>query len=320
MAIALNASGPARSDRAVVFAADGNYLPYALVAASQLARLAPGRDFDICLCSTETLALPASLAPLGLRLCRVETGAIFDGLRLDARRSPSAYLRLALPAAFEGCYRRLVYLDSDVFIQGGDFPALMAVDIGGHAVAAVRDNTQWRTPGRRPEQFRRLGWPSARYFNSGMQLIDVEAFNERGLLARCLDFGERNKGRLVGHDQTLLNCVLRGEWAELSPRWNWQYTWASRLFETMEDANVVHFIGPKKPWNHAGGELPLRFRRAYRAFLAEHFPDVPPISPDGPPPHRDPAFLRRMLLKHVIATSRTCAYLDRFETDLTVYK
>ena len=113
--------------------------------------------------------------------------------------------------------------------------------------------------------------------------------------------------------------MLHGGWAEISPVWNWQYTWASRLFEAMEDAHVVHFIGPKKPWTHDGGELPLRFRRAYSRFFAAHFPDQP-IAPDGLPPHRNPAFLRRMLVKHLVSAGKTCAYLDRFETDLTVIR
>lgn len=318
MSVTLWSETPARFDKAVVFACDRNYARYGMFAAAQLARLAPARDFDICICGAEDLPLPPGLAPLGLRLCRVETGAAFDGLRLDPRRTQSAYLRLALPLAFAGQYRRLLYLDSDVFIQGGDFSALMSVDLGGHALGAVRDNIQWRTPTRRPEQFRRLGWPSARYFNSGVLLIDVAAYNAREVFSACLDFAARHGDLLVGLDQELLNCALVDGWAELSPVWNWQYTWASRLFEAMVGANVVHFIGPKKPWNHTGGELPLRFRHAYRDFFAEHFPEAPPLGPDGTPPHRNPRFLRKALIKHVIAAPRMCAYLDRFESDLSV--
>ena len=51
MAITLEASAPARGDRAVVFACDEGYAPFALMAAEAIARLHPDRDFDICLCS-----------------------------------------------------------------------------------------------------------------------------------------------------------------------------------------------------------------------------------------------------------------------------
>ena len=259
------------------------------------------------------------LAGHGLRHCRIDTGGILKGLGLDARRTEASYLRLALPAAFAGAYRRLLYLDSDVFVQRGDFGALLDVDIGPHPLAAVRDNTQWRTPGRRPESFRRLGLGAAPCFNSGVLLIDVAAFNEQEVLERCLAFAASHPPAQIGLDQDLINAVLHGGWAELSPRWNWQYTWASRLFEAMEDANIVHFIGRRKPWNHDGGEFPLRFRRAYRAFMVEHFPDRP-VGPDGTPPHGNPAFLRRMLVKHLLSVGKTCAYLDRFPDDLTVIR
>ncbi len=320
MAVTLDASVPPRADKAVVFACDGNYARFAYFAAAQIARLNPNRAFDICLCAPgEDLAPAAGLDDLGLRLCRVDTGGILSGLSLDARRTEATYLRLALPAAFTGTYRRLLYLDSDVFVQGGDFAALLDVDLGEHAVAAVRDNDQWRTPGRRPREFRLLGMPSAPYCNCGVLLIDVEAFVAQRVLERCLDTGKAHPEALILNDQSLLNITLNGDWAEISPRWNWQYTWASRLFEAMEDANVVHFIGRRKPWNQDVGEFPLRFRRAYRAFMAAHFPETP-VGPDGTPPHGNRVFLLKMLVKHLAALRKTCAYLDRFPDDLTVIR
>ena len=83
MAIVLEAATPARSDRAVVFAADGSYLRFAAFAAAQIAALPGGRDFDICICAPEAL----SPAPRGVRPCRVAAGGIFAGLGRDGRRS-----------------------------------------------------------------------------------------------------------------------------------------------------------------------------------------------------------------------------------------
>ena len=247
------------------------------------------------------------------------TAGVFAALGQDRRRSEAAYLRLALPAAFAGEYRRILYLDADVFVQGGDFAALLEVDIGAHPLAAVRDNMQWRTPGRVVPSYKRLGLAGSKVFNSGVLLIDVAAFNGQEVLERCLAFGKAHPPERIGLDQDLINAVLHGGWAEISPVWNWQYTWASRLFEAMADAHVVHFIGPKKPWSHAGGELPLRFRRAYRAFFAEHFPDAP-IGEDGVAPMANRAFLAKSLGKHLISLGKMAAYLERFPSDLTVIR
>lgn len=318
MPIEVNSDNPSRFDKAVVFACDGTYARYALLAAEQIARLHPERDFDICLCSDEDLVIPSGLAHHGFRVCRVATHGAFEGLRLDRGRTDVVYLRLALPAAFSGQYRRLLYLDSDIFVQGGDFGALLDVALGEKVLGAVRDNMQWRTPSRRPEQFRRLGLPQAPYFNAGVLLIDVERFNAADILDRCVAFGRKNRDQMIRHDQNLLNGTLQGDWAELSPVWNWQYTWASRFFEAMADPNIVHFIGPKKPWKHTGGEFPLRYRRAYRAFFAAHFPDAAPIGEDGLAPMANGTFLRRSLLKHLVSVGKMGRYLARFPDDLTV--
>ena len=113
--------------------------------------------------------------------------------------------------------------------------AVLDADLGPHAVGAVRDHIQWRSPARRPTQFRRFGWPTAPYLNSGVMLMDLPACRAMDLLPRAVDLGRREKARLVGHDQTLINCLLRGAFAELSPVWNWQYSKYGRLAEAMVD-------------------------------------------------------------------------------------
>jgi hypothetical protein len=318
MAITLEASAPARSDRAVVFAGDAAHTRYALLAATAIARLHPDRDFDICLCSDTLLAPPPGLAHHGFRFCRVDTGGAFDELRLDPGRTAIVYLRLALPEAFAGAYRRILYYDADVFVQRGDFAAFLDVDLGGKVLGAVRDNLQWRTPGRRPEQFGRLGLGWAPYFNAGMLMIDVDRFVAAGMLARCVAFGRAHRDRMIRHDQNLLNGTLHGDWAELSPTWNWQYTRSSMLFEAMEGANVIHFIGPKKPWTHTGGAQPLRFREAYRDFFAQHFPEAPIVA-EATAPHANRRYLRRMLGRHLLAVGSFADYLERFPNDLTMH-
>jgi lipopolysaccharide biosynthesis glycosyltransferase len=265
--------------------------------------------------------MPPALAPLGLRICRIEAGGALAGLPIDARRSEATYLRLLLPAALAGDYRRLLYLDSDVFVQGGDFGGLLGVDLGGRPLAAVRDNFQWRRPGRHVDSFRAMKLPKVPYFNAGVLLVDTAAFEAAGLLARCVEFAASHADDLLHMDQDVLNGVMMGEWAELSPVWNWQYTRATMLFEAMEGANVVHFIGAKKPWTHTGGQLPRRFRDAYRAFFARVFPERPEIAgglADGLAPHQNRRYLREVLVRHALAVGSFCDYLDRFDSELAV--
>ncbi|MEH6773841.1 MAG: glycosyltransferase family 8 protein [Cereibacter changlensis] len=320
MAVTVQSSRPATSRQAVVFCCNEAYLPFALHAASQIAALSPERSFDICLCCSEAwLEVPETLQPLDLRICRIDVDGVFDGLRLDANRTHDVYLRIALPTALAEDYDRILYLDSDIFVQGGDFAALLAVDLGNHAIGAVRDNIQWRTPDRKPEQFKRLGIATAPYFNAGVLLMDVPRYNELDLLGRCVELGRREAAQMIRHDQNLYNAVLKGDWAELSPMWNWQYSWAARLFEAMRSPHIVHFIGTLKPWSDRHGEFSPRFARSFDAFLARHFPDRArkPVSSGLLPDHRQ---MRRMLIKHFLSAGKLSRYLAQFPSDMTVRK
>ena len=151
-----------RSDRAVVFACDGRYLPYALFAAEQIARLHPARDFDICLCALGETPRPAARASrrsgcgsAGSRRagrwpgCRSTRG----GARRPISGCASRRLRRRLPAA---ALSRLGRLRSGRRLRRADAGS----DLGARAVAAVRDNFQWRNPRRHADSFRAMKLPN----------------------------------------------------------------------------------------------------------------------------------------------------------------
>ncbi|MEE4187517.1 MAG: glycosyltransferase family 8 protein [Roseobacter sp.] len=311
---------PAQFRKAVVFCCDQNYLPFAGHAAAQVHDLHPNRDFDICLCfGTQKINMPASLDYLDLRLCHIDVGKAFEGLRLDDGKTHDVYLRLALPDAFSDEYDRILYLDSDIFVQGGDFSALLDIDMGDHALAAVRDNVQWRTPSKQNKRNTLPGLKPAAYFNAGVALMDIPACTRTDLLAHCTRFGRLHAKQLTRHDQNLLNAYFNGNWAEISPMWNWQFSWAARLFATLYSPNIVHFIGPVKPWKDPLGELEPRFATSMRRFARQHFPhftfDKTPRGQLVPNGRR----VTRMLLKHLISARKMTRYLARFPTEMTIH-
>lgn len=318
--VILNADKKARYRKAIAFCCDENYLPFAMHAATEIIRAAEVRDFDICLCyGTQAVAVPASLDCLDVRLCQIETQGSFEGLRLDKGKTHDVYLRIALPAAFAQDYDRILYLDADIFVQGGDFSRLMEVDMGHHCVAAVRDNVQWRTPNRQNARNSMKGVPSSAYFNAGVMLMDVKGYLEQGLMPRCIEFGRAHSHELKRHDQNLYNAVLQGNWAELSPMWNWQFSRAARLFSTLVSPHVLHFIGPEKPWKDREGQFEPRFLSSYKHFIKSHFPDHT-LYPD-PEIRLTPDSMRvtKMLVKHLMSRRKMARYLARFPTDMTVH-
>ncbi|WP_444667731.1 glycosyltransferase family 8 protein [Cereibacter changlensis] len=317
MAVTVEASRPATSRQAVVFCCDENYYPYALSAAAQIAALNPDARFDICICSLSPLPQVSPAMQQGVRTCVLS----FDGPDLDfsgdARRTGATFLRIALPEALGEDYERILYLDSDIFVQRGGMNDLFRVDLGRHVLAAVRDNLQWRTNGKPVKDFETLGLCQDRYFNAGVILFDTAACRQIGLLQGAAALNERVGGKLLRHDQTLLNGLAHRRWAELSPTWNWQYTWSSRLFEPYIYPHIIHFIGGVKPWNDRSGILPQRFSRDLSSFLATVFPErapleiMPSLSPAAP-------LMAKMLVKHYLSRRRLARYLDHFSSDLSV--
>ena len=294
--------------RAVVMACDAGYLPYALTLARAVHLAHPERGFDILLASGEDLSLPPGLAELGVRTVRIGPNPFEDSPN-QGRHGAAAYLRLLLPDLLAAEYDRLLYLDSDILCTGMGLDRLLNAGMEGRWIGAVRDNIQWRTPNRRLPEFTALGRPARPYFNSGVLLIDVDAWRGAEVLDRALALLKASPQAVPRHDQSLLNLLADGGWAEMSPVWNWQYTWSSRFFADLAEPRLVHFIGPRKPWTAGGAELPLRFRRPFAAMLAEHFPDR--AAPDLYP-LAWPEGLRRSLLKHWTAAPAMERYLRRF--------
>jgi lipopolysaccharide biosynthesis glycosyltransferase len=221
------------------------------------------------------------------------------------------YLRLLLPEILPG-YRRILYLDSDI-VPAGPVGGVLRADLRGQAVGAVRDVQQWRTPRRSPSEFRFVGLPPERYMNSGVLLFDTERWCKEGWTRACIESARdpRLAKAMLRNDQSAINLALRGQWTELSPVWNWQWTEATRYFADDAGARLNHFIGPRKPWRTS--TLPPRFTSGYAPFLQRFFPDAP--APPERPPRVDRH--RRAFLRHWLRAPAMQAYLDRFPDPLT---
>ena len=300
--------------KSVILCSDAAFLPYATFLIHQILEWHPARDFDICLCSDVPLSLPESLGALPVRLCHLDIpDAIRDAPQSD-RINLSSYLRLFVPTAFASDYDRLVYLDADILLRGGDLSRLLDASLIGHSpVAAVRTSHQRTHLGKQMPEFKALGLGPAPYFNAGVLLVDVPCWEAGNVLTRALDVIAAHPGALAMHDQSVLNIVLRDNWSELSVVWNWQY--AGRFSYLLEsfDPFLLHFAGKYKPWNTFGGQFPSKYAETYRAFFARHFPDMAAAMPPAASVLKAARFHRKSLLKHWLDFNRLARYLGRFD-------
>ncbi|MBX3539029.1 MAG: glycosyltransferase family 8 protein [Chelatococcus sp.] len=315
---------PAPDRRAVLcLTPDARYFKAAVVAARSI--LAAERDLpaDIAiLCDAEDIAPDYDALPADIRaritLLPWERSSETAALPLGRHVTQAAYRRLFLPALLGERYRRIIYLDSDMVVVRPGLSRLLSLELAGCPVAAAIDMIFLKDfeDGPLTAEFRAyragLGLPLAQpYFNSGLLVIDPEAWREQAVTEKALAFLTAAPARCLFHDQSALNAVLQGNWLALSPRYNFMGDFQLLDLEALIAPVVMHFVNHPKPWHFMDWAGEDRFARIYR----EGFAATPWANDALPSPHalREPtplsaaftAFRRRLL-----AYLRTQAFAD----------
>lgn len=144
--------------------------------------------------------------------------------------------------------RRVLYLDADILVLG-PLDALWTADLGGAAAGAVTDAMDARLQAGDPDL---ADLPRVRrYFNSGVMLIDLDAWRARDVTARASDYLARFPQARYP-DQNALNFVLDGDWRALGSRWNCQAHLRHHDLSRLPRArwpSIIHFVTAGKPWN-----------------------------------------------------------------------
>jgi lipopolysaccharide biosynthesis glycosyltransferase len=176
-------------------------------------------------------------------------------------------MRLMLPALLKDV-DRVVYLDCDV-IAAKDVTELHDIDLHGFAIGAVLEYRLLSRFGTIPsgisvkrylKELVQLTDPT-KYFNSGVLVMDLKQFRDKGLVRVADEFIARTKGQKFFDDQDTLNYVVDGRFLELDPRWNafggilcheafleTDPDFAATIALCHSDPWLVHYSGRDKPW------------------------------------------------------------------------
>jgi lipopolysaccharide biosynthesis glycosyltransferase len=189
--------------------------------------------------------------------------------------SPAADFRLVIGSCLPGSVSKVIYLDADLLIRK-DIVEIWEHDMHGTIVLAVQDSYIQRfpaycLPAREPAEADRP------YFNSGVMVIDLEAWRAAGIERDCLETASRLRHRTRWLDQDVLNVCLAGRWGSLPPIWNKQFflelfpDWRCSPYEEKEFQEarrhpaIIHFCTRTKPW-HPFCDHARRDVLAYRAL------------------------------------------------------
>jgi len=151
---------------------------------------------------------------------------------------------------------RCIYLDTDTLV-GRDLAELSDMPLDGNSIAmAINDNITTEVV----PYLQSLGIDPGRWFNSGVALIDVDAWRRSSAMDELIRCKRSMPPVLWFPDQDLLNKYFGGRILTLDPSWN------RRDVAHSPEGQILHFAGSRKPWEMSEdfGHMGLRaWREVY---------------------------------------------------------
>ena len=128
-----------------------------------------------------------------------------DRLKLDMPWpiSVSSYARLFVSDMLSPGIDRIIYLDCDMIITAS-LKEMWETELSGCIIGAVQDAVSDPVKAA-------VGLGSTeKYFNAGLLLIDLDKWRSENIQEKITDFLNEKNGKVVHHDQGVLNGVLKG--------------------------------------------------------------------------------------------------------------
>lgn len=158
---------------------------------------------------------------------------------LKSKSAYSRYFLSMLPSEAQRC----IYLDADLLVLRD---LAESRDLSPNAVVAAVPDVSVRTREAWPELRARLKLvDELRYFNSGVLIINLEAWRDQQIESKLIKTSIEKFDILDSQDQDALNIVLHDKVDLIDVSWN-----VSQYERPMPmDGNIVHLIGSVKPWH-----------------------------------------------------------------------
>ncbi len=156
----------------------------------------------------------------------------------------SIYYRLFIASLFPQ-YHKAIYLDADVVLNR-DIAAFYEIPLGENLVGAISDAIV-----NGHEDFIRysegsLGIPAKEYFNSGVLLMNLDAFRKERIQERFVELLNKYHFDTICPDQDYLNHLCRGRVQFVDKGWN-----KMSLDENYDGVpGLIHYNMFYKPWQY----------------------------------------------------------------------
>jgi lipopolysaccharide biosynthesis glycosyltransferase len=209
-------------------------------------------------------------------------------LKIGGHVTTATYFSLLVPEFVSDRFDRAIYLDCDILVRASVQP-LWHLPFNGKALLAVRDfliPTVSDPAGL--TKFAALGLDSrSPYFNCGVLVYNLDRWRQEGIALEIFRYLREYRDFLNFRDQEGLNAVLCNDCGLIDPTWNVQSSilsheaWPpsdykdairSKRADLIQNPQIIHFVGPSKPW-HLDCRHPAK-RDWYRHLAASAWHDA----------------------------------------------
>ncbi|NWF61052.1 MAG: glycosyltransferase family 8 protein [Fischerella sp.] len=191
---------------------------------------------------------------------------LLNGVKVSGAFSIATYFRLLLPELLPKQVEKVIYLDSDLLVQG-NLEKLWEKELDDFPALAVQDYLfPWVSNGLQ-DTYQELGLASdTPYCNAGVMLMNLKQWRAEALANKVLEYSHKYHDTVYVADQDGINALIADRWKLLDPKWNVQIfgvdSSAIKLpykpTELIRDGFILHFTTKIKPWHptyrRAGGE------------------------------------------------------------------
>jgi lipopolysaccharide biosynthesis glycosyltransferase len=310
---------------ALCFTPDRAFFAPAVRAIASLIEQGDADAFDVFVVCEESdvepgfAALPPALKSR-IRLLTLEFAKLDAGLAPKGRFSRAVFRRLFLDRLLPETYERYVAIDSDMLVARPGLARLTEIDLGGRAFAAAYDMIflMDHKGGPLAREFqgsrRALGLGLATpYFNAGLMTVDRARWRKAGWADEAAARLRATPERFPFMEQDALNSLIRGDFAPLSPRYNFMGDFFLTGLEAEIAPIVLHFVNQPKPWQYSTWRGERRFADAYADWFATSpFQEWRRPVGAGAPARRKPKLtpLRRRFAASLREFLATCRFVD----------
>ena len=168
----------------------------------------------------------------------------------------SSYFRYAMGELFSDI-DKIIYIDCDVLVVSS-LAELYTINIDDYYMAGVED-VGYVCHRKTEPKFRYKDIP---YINSGVLLANLDLWRKNNLKDALIKYTFENADSLACVDQDVINAVCHNKILQIDYKWNVQDSFyryddepadninKDKIIEASRKPVIIHFTGPRKPWNY----------------------------------------------------------------------